>query len=173
MQKTNNLQDLFLLRARKSHASLTVFLMNGYQLRGQITGYDAFVVVLMTGDKQQVIYKHAISTIVPERAISLEAEGGGRLRSCHEARNPDQPNCHAAAAGGRPGVSGRVRLAELPRSLYPGAVLRLHCGRQSGGHRLSGAGGERARQSRRDCGSAARGGGEGLPRGDGGPALPE
>ena len=70
MQKTNNLQDLFLLRARKSHASLTVFLMNGYQLRGQITGYDAFVV-----DKQQVIYKHAISTIVPERAISLEAEG--------------------------------------------------------------------------------------------------
>ena len=38
MQKTNNLQDLFLLRARKSHASLTVFLMNGYQLRGQITG---------------------------------------------------------------------------------------------------------------------------------------
>ena len=70
MQKTNNLQDLFLLRARKSHASLTVFLMNGYQLRGQITGYDAFVVVLMTGDKQ-----HAISTIVPVRAISLEAEG--------------------------------------------------------------------------------------------------
>ena len=56
MQKTNNLQDLFLLRARKSHASLTVFLMNGYQLRGQITGYDALVVVLMTGEKQQIIY---------------------------------------------------------------------------------------------------------------------
>ena len=74
MQKTNNLQDLFLLRTRKSRAAVTVFLMNGYQLRGQITGYDAFVVVLTTGDKQQVIYKHAISTIVPERAISLEAE---------------------------------------------------------------------------------------------------
>ena len=74
MQKTNNMQDLFLLRARKTRAAVTVFLMNGYQLRGQITGYDAFVVVLMTGDKQQVIYKHAISTIVPERAISLEAE---------------------------------------------------------------------------------------------------
>ena len=71
--RTNGLAGV--LRARKSHASLTVFLMNGYQLRGQITGYDAFVVVLMTGDKQQVIYKHAISTIVPERAISLEAEG--------------------------------------------------------------------------------------------------
>ena len=74
MQKTNNLQDLFLLRARKTHANVTMFLMKRYQVRGQITGYDAFVVVLMTGDKQQVIYKHAISTIVPERAISLEEE---------------------------------------------------------------------------------------------------
>ena len=74
MQKTNNLQDLFLLRVRRSRAAVTVFLMNGYQLRGQITGYDAFVVVLMTGDKQQVIYKHAISTIVPERAVPLEGE---------------------------------------------------------------------------------------------------
>ena len=46
--------------------------MNGYQLRGVVTGFDAFVVVLMTDSKQQVIYKHAISTIVPERAIELE-----------------------------------------------------------------------------------------------------
>ncbi len=78
MQKTNNLQDLFLLRARKSRANLTVFLINGYQLRGQIVGYDAFVVVLMTDAKQQVIYKHAISTIVPERAISLTEEEEAR-----------------------------------------------------------------------------------------------
>ena len=74
MQKTNNLQDLFLLRARKTQTNVTLFLMNGYQLRGVVTGFDAFVVVLMTDSKQQVIYKHAISTIVPERAISLEAE---------------------------------------------------------------------------------------------------
>lgn len=74
MQKTHNLQDLFLLRARRDRANVTLFLMNGYQLKGQITGFDAFVVVLMTGDKQQVIYKHAISTVVPERAISLETE---------------------------------------------------------------------------------------------------
>ena len=74
MQKTPNLQDLFLLRARRTRANVTAFLMNGYQLKGQIVGFDAFVVVLMTGDKQQVIYKHAISTIAPERAISLETE---------------------------------------------------------------------------------------------------
>lgn len=74
MQKTNNLQDLFLSRARQGRFAVTVFLMNGYQLRGQIAGFDAFVVVLMTEGKQQVIYKHAISTIIPERPISLEEE---------------------------------------------------------------------------------------------------
>ena len=69
-----NVQDTFLTCARRQAARVTLFLMNGYQLKGQIVGFDAFVVVLMTGDKQQVIYKHAISTIAPERAISLETE---------------------------------------------------------------------------------------------------
>ena len=78
MQKTHNLQDLFLARARRDKANVTMFLMNGYQLKGQIAGFDAFVVVLMTGERQQVIYKHAISTIVPERAISLETEEGAQ-----------------------------------------------------------------------------------------------
>ena len=79
MQKSHDLQDLFLSRARRDQTNVTMFLMNGYQLKGQIAGFDAFVVVLMTGDKQQVIYKHAISTIVPERAIELEgsSEAGG------------------------------------------------------------------------------------------------
>ena len=77
MQSTPHPQDLCLRRARRTHANVTAFLMSGYQLKGQIVGYDAFVVVLMTGDKQQVIYKHAISTIVPERAIPLEREERG------------------------------------------------------------------------------------------------
>ena len=75
MQTRINLQDTFLTRIRRNKTNVTLFLMNGYQLRGVVTGFDAFVVVLMTDSKQQVIYKHAISTIVPERAISLEAEG--------------------------------------------------------------------------------------------------
>lgn len=74
MQTRINLQDTFLTRIRRNKTNVTLFLMNGYQLRGVVTGFDAFVVVLMTDSKQQVIYKHAISTIVPERAISLEAE---------------------------------------------------------------------------------------------------
>ena len=79
MQKSTHIQDLFLSRARKSRANVTMFLMNGYQLRGTIAGFDQFVVVLMSDGKQQVIYKHAISTITPERPISLSddpAEAG-------------------------------------------------------------------------------------------------
>ena len=71
MQKTNNLQELFLLRARSTRANVTVFLMNGYQIRGQIAGFDAFVVVVHSEGKQQIIYKPAISTIIPERPVDL------------------------------------------------------------------------------------------------------
>lgn len=72
MQKQINLQDTFLTRARRGKTPVVLFLMNGYQLRGVITGFDPFVVVLVTDGKQQVIYKHAISTIVPERPLDLE-----------------------------------------------------------------------------------------------------
>ena len=69
-----NLQDSFLNRARAERVPVTMFLMNGFQLRGVLRAFDNFTVVLDSDGKQQLIYKHAISTIVPERAISLEAE---------------------------------------------------------------------------------------------------
>ena len=75
MQKTNNLQDIFLTQARRERRMVTMFLMNGFQMRGRITGFDAFTVVLTSDGKQQIIYKHAISTIVPERPVPL-TEGG-------------------------------------------------------------------------------------------------
>ena len=71
MQKTNNLQDLFLTRLSRTRANVTFFLMNGYQLRGQVAGFDAFVVFLTADGKQQMIYKHAISTITPERPVDM------------------------------------------------------------------------------------------------------
>ena len=71
MQKTNNLQDLFLTRLSRTRANVTFFLMNGYQLRGQVAGFDAFVVFITTDGKQQMIYKHAISTITPERHVDM------------------------------------------------------------------------------------------------------
>lgn len=74
MQKTNNLQEIFLTQARKQNIPVTMFLMNGFQLRGNVTGFDSFTVVLNTDGKQQIIYKHAISTIVPLHPISLMEE---------------------------------------------------------------------------------------------------
>ena len=71
MQTKANLQDIFLLRAKNERLPVTMFLMNGFQMRGTITGFDAFVVILDSDGKQQVIYKHAISTIAPLRSVDL------------------------------------------------------------------------------------------------------
>ena len=75
MQKTNNLQDIFLTQARRERRLVTMSLMNGFQMRGYVTGFDAFTVVLTSDGKQQIVYKHAISTIVPERPIPLYEPG--------------------------------------------------------------------------------------------------
>ena len=74
MQKTSNLQDVFLTQVRRDRRSVTMFLMNGFQMRGIITGFDAFVVVLDSEGRQQIIYKHAISTIAPLRPVDLTEE---------------------------------------------------------------------------------------------------
>ena len=71
MQKLQNLQDLFLNQARRERMPVTMFLMNGFQLRGVIRGFDAFVVIVDSDGKQQMIYKHAISTVVPARAVAF------------------------------------------------------------------------------------------------------
>ena len=65
MKQNINLQDLFLNRARKENIEITVFLVNGYQIRGIVKGFDNYTLVLD-------IYKHAISTIVPNKVIDLK-----------------------------------------------------------------------------------------------------
>ena len=74
MQKTQNLQDQFLNQLRKDRAVVTMFLMNGFQLHGIVRGFDGFTVVLDSDGRQQLIYKHAISTVVPPRPVSLDSE---------------------------------------------------------------------------------------------------
>ena len=69
MQDTQNLQDAILNEVRRERIPLTLFLMNGFQLRGIITGFDSFVVVLVSDGKQQMIYKHAISTLAPMKPL--------------------------------------------------------------------------------------------------------
>jgi host factor-I protein len=74
MQKLQNLQDQFLNQARRERMLVTMFLMNGFQLRGIVRGFDAFVVIVDSDGKQQMIYKHAISTVVPARSLALGEE---------------------------------------------------------------------------------------------------
>ena len=74
MAKNPNLQDVFLASTRRTETPVTVFLVNGFQMRGTITGFDSFVVILDSEGRQQVIYKHAISTIAPTRTVSLNEE---------------------------------------------------------------------------------------------------
>ena len=73
MNETMNLQDAILKEVRRDKVPVTLFLMNGFQLRGIITGFDSFVVVLVTDGKQQMIYKHAISTLAPIRPLTAAA----------------------------------------------------------------------------------------------------
>ncbi|MGO5062350.1 RNA chaperone Hfq [Lawsonibacter sp. LCP25S3_F5] len=77
MQKTNNLQEIFLTQLRRERRPVTMFLMNGFQMRGYVTGFDAFSVVLTSDGKQMFVYKHAISTITPERPVPLTEQNSG------------------------------------------------------------------------------------------------
>ena len=69
MSHAINFQDSILKECRRERAPVTLFLMNGFQLRGIVTGFDSFVVVLVSDGKQQMIYKHAISTLVPMKPL--------------------------------------------------------------------------------------------------------
>lgn len=71
MTKPENLQDRFLNQARRDKIQLTLFLVNGFQLRGTIVSFDQFAVLLLSDGKQNLIYKHAISTIQPSSEIRL------------------------------------------------------------------------------------------------------
>ncbi len=66
-----NLQDIFLNKVRKENISITIFLVNGYQLKGYVKGFDNYTIVLSSEGKQQLIYKHAISTISPSIDVNF------------------------------------------------------------------------------------------------------
>lgn len=68
-----NLQDTFLNQVRKENLPVTIYLVNGFQLKGLVRGFDNFTVVIEFEGKQQMVYKHAISTVMPIRPINLAA----------------------------------------------------------------------------------------------------
>ncbi len=69
--KKQNIQDYFLNQARVQRIPLTIFLMNGVQMKGRVTGFDSYVVVVDSDGRQQVVFKHAISTMIPLTAVNL------------------------------------------------------------------------------------------------------
>ncbi|MCL2633584.1 MAG: RNA chaperone Hfq [Oscillospiraceae bacterium] len=71
MAKDINLQDVFLNQARKEHIPVTIYITNGFQFKGVVKGFDNYTVILDTDGKQNLIYKHAISTITPLKSISI------------------------------------------------------------------------------------------------------
>lgn len=64
-----NLQDAFLNQVRKDKIPVTIFLVNGFQIKGMVKGFDNFTVIVELDQKQQLVYKHAISTVAPVRPI--------------------------------------------------------------------------------------------------------
>jgi host factor-I protein len=78
-----NLQDSFLNQIRKDNIPVTIYLVNGFQLKGLVRGFDNFTVVLDSDGKQQLVYKHAVSTITPFRTVNL-SQGTADLRKTDE-----------------------------------------------------------------------------------------
>ncbi len=78
--KNMNLQDIFLNQARKDRINLTIYLTNGFQFKGIVKGFDSYTIILDCDGKQNIVYKHAVSTIIPVRPIAI-------LNASEEAEN--------------------------------------------------------------------------------------
>ena len=71
-----NFQDVFLNAVRKEKVEITVFLTNGFQFKGQVKSFDSFTILLEVDGKDQLVFKHAISTIIPRRQIDFSKYDG-------------------------------------------------------------------------------------------------
>lgn len=71
MNKSINIQDNFLNQLRKENIPVTVYLTNGFQIKGVIRAFDNFTIIIDSEGRQQMVYKHAISTFTPQRPVSL------------------------------------------------------------------------------------------------------
>jgi host factor-I protein len=93
MSKGNNLQDPFLNVLRKEKVAVSIFLVNGIKLQGQVESFDQFV-VLLKNTVSQMVYKHAISTIVPSRVVRLPTSGNDTQEGmAEELGNGGGQNC--------------------------------------------------------------------------------
>lgn len=82
--KNINLQDVFLNAARRDRKPVTIYLTNGFQFRGVVKGFDNFTIVLDSDGKQSLVYKHAVSTIIPAKSIQIFDANNGLHESEEE-----------------------------------------------------------------------------------------
>jgi host factor-I protein len=88
------LQDAYLLAIKRENAPVTIYLRNGFQLRGHVRGFDNFTIILEYDNKPHLVYKHAVSTVSPQTAVQfsgadMSAPRAGAAVETHEAANPD------------------------------------------------------------------------------------
>ena len=110
-EKSQNVQDVFLNHVRKSKTPVTVFLVNGVKLQGIITWFDNFSVLLRRDGHTQLVYKHAISTVMPGAPIQLFDASPPGVRADRLAKAPPwdhdrQVPCRRPVEGGPPGAGG-------------------------------------------------------------------
>ena len=75
-----NLQDLFLNNARKEKTAVTIYLVNGVKVKGKVKGFDSYVILIEgENNRQNLIYKHAVSTIQPEKSLNFMNQNAGRV----------------------------------------------------------------------------------------------
>ena len=87
---TKSFQDMILNQARRDNVPVTIFLTSGFQIRGIIRGFDNFVIVIESEGKQQMVYKHAISTVVPIKPLSLNVNNDEEA-SAEKTQDKDTP----------------------------------------------------------------------------------
>lgn len=97
MSKSQLLQDPYLNALRRERIPVAMYLVNGIKLQGQIESFDSFVVLLRNNNISQMVYKHAISTIVPTRNINLNDARDPQEKANNQAENQNQENQQQAA----------------------------------------------------------------------------
>lgn len=85
--KNINLQDVFLNQARVERIAVTIFLTNGFQFKGMVRGFDNYTIVLDNEGKQNLVYKHAVSTIIPARPISILDANANMKEEAEDTKN--------------------------------------------------------------------------------------
>ena len=103
MKTSFPLQDAYLLAIKRENAPVTIYLRNGFQLRGHVRGFDNFTIILEYDNKPHLVYKHAVSTVSPQTPVQFS---GGDLASANASANAAPANSQRPVAETTPAPGG-------------------------------------------------------------------